>query len=595
MLALPRLLPFSTLFLTVVISCAQPALAAETSTDAETSSDALAEHPNSTAQPSKLEQFEPSPSKLDTALAAEFAAADKRPEEAARLYIQAAKSEKRADFAERAARFALSARNFGLAQEAAELWLEIAPQNLNALQAQAFALIVQGKKDEALIKLRALLLMDSPESAGLALNLVAAPDAAGLAVELLQALKAEPKLLALPIDRGLVPLSLRLKQNDLALELATDRIKTDPENPKAWLWRGLAEIALERGDEAAKSYAKALSLDPENARLRLSYVQVLNSQNRFAEIDAVLKSAPKAEDEIYQARIALVLANQSKGGKTVKPAAKKKALVKLAREIERSKGLPLASRQSLLGQIYELIEQPKKALAWYGAVSKGELWPNAQMRIAVIQSAKDLKGARATLDALQNSDAPNQAIVDAYLLESELLAKAKRLDAAHSTLSEALDRMPEDTTIMYARAMNSFARGDIAALESDLKVVIEIDPQNAQALNALGYSLLDKTERVEEATNYIQQAYMLEPKSPAIMDSLGWAYFKGGRFDLAIVQLRAAYEAEPEGEIAAHLVEALWALGAEPEAREIWEEALKKFPESEPLKSTVERLTKQKL
>ena len=537
----------------------------------------------------------PSPGKLDAALAAEFAAADKRPEEAARLYIQAAKAEKRADFAERAARFALSARNFGLAQEAAELWLEIAPKNLNALQAQAFTLIVQGKKAEALAKLRALLLMDSPESAGLALNLVAAPDAAGLAVELLQALKTEPKLLALPIDRGLIPLSLRLKQNDLALELAVERLKTEPENSKAWLWRGLAEIALERGDDAAKSYAKALALDPENVRLRLSYAQVLNNQKRFAEIDAVFKAAPKAEDEIFQARIALVLASQAKNGKAIKPAARKRALNRLAREIERSDGLALASRQSLLGQIYELTDQPKKALQWYQAVSKGELWPNAQMRIAVIQSAKDLKGARTTLDALQNSDAPNQAIVDAYLLESELLIKAKRFDAAHATLSEAVERMPEDTAILYARAMNSFAQGDIGALESDLKLVIEIDPQNAQALNALGYSLLDKTERVEEATNYIQQAYMLEPKSPAIMDSLGWAYFKAGRYDQAIVQLRLAYEADPEGEIAAHLIEALWALGAEPEAREIWLEALKKFPESEPLKSTVERLTKKKL
>ena len=574
MLALPRLIGLSAILFTAIGACPLAfADAADKSTAATQSS----------------------PSKLDDALAAEFAAADKRPEDAARLYIRAAKSEQRADFAERAARFALSARNFALAQEAAEIWLSIAPKDLNALQAQAFAMIVQGKKAEALAKLRTLLLMDSPQAAGLALNLVAAPDASGLAVELLQALKTEPKLLALPIDRGLVPLSLRLKQNDLALELAVAHLKTDPENPKAWLWRGLAEIALDQGDAAAKSYAKALSLDPENVRLRLSYVQVLNNQDRFAEIDAVLKAAPKAEDEIFQARIALVLASKTKDGRALKPGAKKTALNRLAREIERTKGLNLASRQSLLGQIFELTEQPKKALQWYRAVSKGELWPNAQMRVAVIQSSKDLKGARATLDALQNSDAPNQAIVDAYLLESELLAKAKRLDEAHATLSEAVDRMPEDTAIMYARAMNSFARNDIAALESDLKLVIEIDPQNAQALNALGYSLLDKTERVDEATNYIQQAFMLEPKSPAIMDSLGWAYFKSGRYDQAIVQLRSAYEAEPEGEIAAHLIEALWALGAEPEAREIWLEALKKFPESEPLKSTVERLTKKKL
>jgi predicted Zn-dependent protease len=523
---------------------------------------------------------------LDAALAAEFAAADKRPEDAARLYIAAAKAQKRADFAERAARLALSARNFGLAQEAADTWLDISPKNLNALQAQAFTLIVQGKKAEALVKLRALLLIDSPESAGLALNLVAAPDARGLAVELLEALKTEPKLLALPIERGLVPLSLRLKQNDLALALSQVQVKAEPKNAKAWLWQGLAEIALERQDEAAKSYAMALSLDPKNVRLRLSYVQLLNQQKRFDDIDTVLKDAPEASDEIFQARIALILAQRD-----LKPAAVNRALKRLAKEIEHSNGLGLSNRQMLQGQIFELTMQPKTALEWYRAVSKGDAWPGAQLRIAIIQSEQDLKAARQTLDGLQNSDAPEQAISDAYLLESELLAKATELEAARATLTEAVDRMPENTALLYARAMNAFAQNDIDGLESDLKLVIEIDPENAQALNALGFSLLDKTARVEEATNYIQQAYLLDPKSPAIMDSLGWAYFKGGRLDQAVVQLRGAFEAEPEGEIAAHLIDALWALGAEPEARELMAQARNQFPDSVPLKVTIERLT----
>jgi tetratricopeptide (TPR) repeat protein len=551
---------------------------------------------------------------LSSVLAAEFAAADGRKADAATLYLKASRSEKRADYAERAARLALGARDFGLAETAAALWLSLAPGELAALQTQAFALIVQGKRDDALVKVRALLLNPAPDAANVAIALLTAPDARGLSVSLLEALKDEPKLRALPVERGLVPLSLRLKQNELAYELVQAQVKTEPENSRAWLWQALTEVALARGAQAADSYAKALALDPKNVRLRLSYVQVLNELKRDADIERVLKAAPEPDEALFQARIALALLNRDgakssagtsrRSGDTanmtgVTPAGKK-ALKRLAAELERTQGLELSARQTLLGQIFELSEQPQKALEWYRAVSPatagagGERWPNAQMRIAVVQAKSDLAAASKTLAALQNAEVPEQAQVDAYLLDAELMAQAKNLNGAAAVLSRALERLPEDTGLLYARAMNAFARDDIAGLERDLTRVIELDPRNAQALNALGYSLLDKTTRLEEATDYIQQALYLEPNSPAIMDSLGWAYFKRGQFDQAIVQLRTAYEAQPDDEIAAHLCEALMALGAEPEAREVWTEALARFPESEPLKAAIKRFTSGK-
>jgi tetratricopeptide (TPR) repeat protein len=549
--------------------------------------------PARSAQSDPTKANEAPAANLDKALAAEFAAKEGRREEAAKLYLEAANTQKRADFAERAVRFALAERNFALAESAAEAWARLDSRNLNALQAHAFALLAQNKKPEAAAKLRALLTSDAPEAPGLALAIMGAPDSRASAAELLKEFQTDAKLLALPIERGLVPLALRLKQNDLALKLAQAQVSKEPNNSKAWVWQGLGYVALEKAQEAADSYAQALKLDPKNNRLRLSYVQLLNELKQFEAINKTLRSAPVQDEEILQARIALAI-SEPKSGKAPTQKLVDKRLKKLQRELENTQGLALSAKQEMSGQIFELMKQPEQAKKYYSAVSPGERYANARLRLAVLQSEKDLTAAQKTLDALQDADVSEQERVNAFLLEAELLIKARRLDDAHATYGEGLARAPNDTSLLYARAMNAFARRDIKGLEEDLLQVIEIDPQNAQAMNALGYSIIDEPGRLEEATDYIQQAYLLEPQSGAIMDSLGWAYFKAGKYDQAIVQLRAAYEAEPEGEIAAHLGEALWALGAENEARKVWNDALKIFPESAPLKETMQRLQKPK-
>jgi tetratricopeptide (TPR) repeat protein len=229
-------------------------------------------------------------------------------------------------------------------------------------------------------------------------------------------------------------------------------------------------------------------------------------------------------------------------------------------------------------------------LSWYGAIEKGENWPAAQLRVAVLQAEKDLPSARTTLQNLQQSVSADQSIIDGYMLEAELLNKAKNAAEAKSVLSAGLKRFPEASDLLYSRAMTALGLKDVGTMESDLKLMTELDPDNAQAWNALGYSLLEETDRVEEAYEYIQQAYALDPKSGAIQDSLGWANFKRNRLDQAVPQLRQAYASEPGDEVAAHLGEALWQLGAKKEAIEIFSEASKKYPDSLPLKAAIKRL-----
>ena len=113
-----------------------------------------------------------------------------------------------------------------------------------------------------------------------------------------------------------------------------------------------------------------------------------------------------------------------------------------------------------------------------------------------------------------------------------------------------------------------------------MRAILVADPKNAQALNALGYTLADRTTRYPEALGYIEQALALLPGDAAVLDSMGWVQYRLGDHAKALDYLRRAYQANPDAEIAAHLVEVLWASGQREEAKKIWREALRKNPDS---------------
>ncbi|MCY1417163.1 putative PEP-CTERM system TPR-repeat lipoprotein [compost metagenome] len=134
-------------------------------------------------------------------------------------------------------------------------------------------------------------------------------------------------------------------------------------------------------------------------------------------------------------------------------------------------------------------------------------------------------------------------------------------------------------------------RNDLAQMEKDLRAIIAREPDNAMALNALGYTLSDRTTRYAEAKSLIEQAHKINPEDPAVLDSLGWVNYRMGNLDEAERLLRQALERFPDHEVAAHLGEVLWAQGKQREARKVWSNALKDQPDSPILRSTVLRLT----
>jgi tetratricopeptide (TPR) repeat protein len=136
--------------------------------------------------------------------------------------------------------------------------------------------------------------------------------------------------------------------------------------------------------------------------------------------------------------------------------------------------------------------------------------------------------------------------------------------------SRALQQKRDDTLLLYARGLMAEKVDRLDMTEADLLKVISKEPDNADALNALGYTLADRTARYKEAQEYIKRAAALVPDDPAILDSLGWVSYRLGEMDEAIKWLSKAFEKLQDAEIAAHYGEVLWHNNQKDKAREIW-------------------------
>lgn len=177
-----------------------------------------------------------------------------------------------------------------------------------------------------------------------------------------------------------------------------------------------------------------------------------------------------------------------------------------------------------------------------------------------------------------------------WLLEVKLLSKADETERMNASLNAALQVYPDNDQLLYARAMNREAADDLIGMEQDLRKLMALNPESAIAMNALGYTLADRTDRTKEAFELIQKALALKPKNPAILDSMGWVLYRLGKTKEALVFLLQAFQQFQDGEVAAHLGEVLWALNQTTEAREVWGNVIRKYPEHKVLLKTIKRL-----
>jgi len=159
-------------------------------------------------------------------------------------------------------------------------------------------------------------------------------------------------------------------------------------------------------------------------------------------------------------------------------------------------------------------------------------------------------------------------------------------------LGQGLKEHPDSPELLYDMAMVAEKLDKLDDAEARLRRVVELKPDDAQSLNALGYTLVDRTPRTAEGLALIERAHKLSPDDPFILDSMGWAMFKLGRYAEAERYLRRAMEERPDAEIAAHLGEVLWAAGERDRAQEVWQSQLKVTPDNVLLLETVRRLAR---
>jgi Flp pilus assembly protein TadD len=241
-------------------------------------------------------------------------------------------------------------------------------------------------------------------------------------------------------------------------------------------------------------------------------------------------------------------------------------------------------------QAAEALGFDQKAITLYGQVSSGDRALAASIRRAELMAQLgDVAGARRALAELR-LQANELAIEESWLAEARILREAGARDQAFHVLDEAIEQLPGSVPILYTRALLAAEIGWIDVAEQDLREIIARQPENAAALNALGYTLADQTERYDEAEALIRQAYILQPHEPSIVDSMGWIAYRQGRLDEAEEFLRRAWKLDQNPEIAAHLGEVLWVSGKKEEAVKAWRDAQALDGQNAVLLETLERL-----
>ncbi|WP_339465328.1 tetratricopeptide repeat protein [Pseudomonas sp. EA_65y_Pfl2_P74] len=467
------------------------------------------------------------------------------------------------------------------ALDTALIWARNAPDDLEAQRAAAVQLARAGRYDDSMVYMEKVLLGKGDTHFDFLALSAADTDQEtrdGLMKSFDRLLQRHPNNGQLIFGKALL-----LQQdgdNKAALTLLEDHPPEDGEIAPILLRARLLQL-LNRGDEALPVLQKSIKKYPDDKRLRLTYARMLVEQDRVDDAKAEFFSLVQQYPEDDELRYSLALV-------CLEAKAWDEAKGYLEDLIARDSHVDSAHLN--LGRIAEERNDPQGALIEYAQVGPGNDYLPAQLRQADILMNNG-KTAEAQNKLAAERDAQPDYAIQLYLIESETLSANKQDDKAWKVLQQALQQYPDDLNLLYTRAMLAEKRDDLAQMEKDLRLIIKRDPDNAMALNALGYTLSDRTTRYAEARTLIEQAHQINPQDPAVLDSLGWVNFRLGNLDDAEKYLRQALERFPDHEVAAHLGEVLWVKGNQREAKQIWGKFLKDQPDSTILRSTIKRLT----
>lgn len=517
---------------------------------------------------------------------------------AARAFFEAARDARDARIARRAAEVALLGRQRMLAQESAKLWSALDPSAERPKQILALLLASPPDKDMA----------DAGDNADIRLRLeklladsaVSGQGVGEIFLQLNRFLGQQPeRRQVLDIVRDLASsypgspearFAVALaafnigKADAAAIDLAGKEIDRALEIAPTWERAALlkAELLARQSTDAAIVYLKTfVAANPDARAANSGLAQFLVERKRYPEARALFQSLWDRDRNAREFEFGVaVISVQMKDWTTAEA---------LFLDLKRANHGENGSVELYLAQIAEETGRYQDAIDRYLAVPDGDRAWLAKLRVAAMMvKLRRVDEARRYLADLPAVTIPQR--IQVRQAEAQLLREESDHLAAHELLTKALTEHPDTPELLYDAAMAAEKLDRLDEAEARLRRVVELKPDDVQALNALGYTLVDRTARTSEGFALIERAHKLAPEDPFILDSMGWALYRMGRLEDAETYLRRAFAERPDAEIAAHLGEVLWAKGERTGAKEVWQSQLKTTPDHPVLLETVRRL-----
>jgi len=516
------------------------------------------------------------------------------------IYLEAAKRRGDGALFRRAVDIALQARAGEQALAAAQAWRQANPQSLEATQFATQIMLAMGKHSDLAEPLTALIRLTPAEQQGSVLlglprNLQRLKDrqqAATLVDQVTQPWRQPPQEKA---DAWVASADAwaQARNPDKALAALQKALALEP----AHIMAGLQAVELADQTPAAQALVSAQLARPDAPTLvRLAHARKLATKGQFEaaerELTQLVQAQPDAEGtRVLLAAVQLEQKRLDQAQATLQPLVQ--AIPAASQPGQAGQGAealsPELEQAALMqAQIAEQKGQARQALNWLQrADPTGQKLSIQTQRARLMARQGQLGAARALIRGLPE-DEPRDGIAKIQA-EASLLREARQWREAHRVLGEGLSRFPDVTELLYDQAMMADKIKDYEDMERLLKRLIELEPDNANAHNALGYSLADRGVRLNEARPLLEKAISLKPGDPFITDSLGWLAFREGQIDIARRLLQQAWDGRQDAEIGAHLGEVLWVQQERDRARAIWRESWQRDRDNTVLQETLKR------
>ncbi len=484
---------------------------------------------------------------------------------------------------ERAVKLALYGRDWQRAELASSRWVELAPENVEAWQHRAQALIHLEDVEMATAAIDRVVELSGGEPGAVIPSVVDSilrQSDTRVGAKLLESLAGRYPENA-DTQYGIGRLALSKGDREMAMQAFDRALAIDPDNVETLLARARMQLSVGQGDDALIPLTDYLSRSPDDLSAQLGYARLLIENGKVEraadQLEIIYTKFSGDADALYTAGLlALDIQRISRAEKYLE------SVVTLDKHQD--------DASYYLGRISDSRTDFQEAIERYRNVDGGDNFFPAQIRAAELYGTVGLiDEGRSLFEELRTFTDERSIKIELFNSESRMLNANDQYEESLQLLTDGIEQYEDAPILLYSRALVAERLDQRQVFETDLLQVIQLQPENSYALNALGYFLVDRNERLDQAEEYLVKAYELNPEDAAITDSLGWLYYRQGRYADSLRLLKRAYAALPDTEIAAHLGEVLWVSGDQSQATKVWEEALRVAPDDDLLNSVMKK------